>query len=47
MFRDRAVLSLAAIKAAVGCDPVMVVRDFNCFVCNPHIDFAFYIFIRD
>ena len=39
------VLSFAAIKAAVGCNPVMVIKNFNRFICYPYINLAFYILI--
>ena len=41
------VLSLAAIKTAVGCNPVMVVKNLNGFIGNPHINFALYVFMRN
>ena len=43
---NRAVLSLAAVQTAVGRNPVVVVKNFNGFICTPHINFALYVFMR-
>lgn len=42
---NRAVLFLAAVQTAVGRNPVVVVKNFNGFICNPHINFALYVFM--
>lgn len=47
MLRNHAVLPLAPIKTVVGCNPIMIVKNLYSFICNPHINFAFYIFIRN
>ena len=45
MLCNCAVLPLAPIKATVGCNPVVVVKNFNGFICNSHINFVLYIFM--
>ena len=47
MFRNRTVLPLISQKTAMGCNPIVVVKNLNCFIHNPHINFAPYIFIRN
>lgn len=47
MFGNGAVLPLTTVKPAVGGNAVMAVKNLDGFVCNPHIDLAFYIFIRN
>lgn len=45
MLCNCAVLPLAPIKATVGCNPVVVLKNLNGFICNSHINFALYIFM--
>ena len=47
MLGNCAVLSLSPIKPAMGCDTVVIVKNLNGLICNPHIDFALYIFMRN
>lgn len=43
---DCTILSLASIKTMVGCNPIVVVKNFNGFICNSHINFAFNIYFE-
>ena len=47
MLCDCTVLPFAAIQPAVGCNPVVIIKNLNGFIRNPHINFAFYVFIRN
>ena len=47
VFSNRTVLPFTAIQTPVGCDQVVIVKNLNRFICNPYINFALYIFIRN
>ena len=47
MLCNRTVLPFTAIKTAMGRNPVVIVKNLNRFICNPYINFALYIFIRN
>ena len=47
MFRNSAVLPLSAIQTAVGCNAVVIVKDFNNRVGYPYIHLAFDVFVRN
>ena len=47
MLCNRTVLPFTAIKTAMGRNPVVIVKNLNSFICNPYINFALYIFIRN
>src|SRR5699024_4751818 len=40
VLRNRTVLPFTVIQTPVGCDPVVIVKNLNRFICNPHINFA-------